>query len=50
MEINKKIEQVFTAFKVDHIWTDEKEVYLTEKENCRKVSRNEISNQTKSKK
>lgn len=50
MEINKKIEQVFAAFNVDHVWTDEKEVFLTEKENCRKVSKNEVINQSKIKK
>ena len=41
--IEVKIEKTFDAFPgVDHVWTDETEVYFDERANCRKVSRSEF--------
>lgn len=44
MEIEEKILKVFEAFAVDHVWTDETEVYFDERANCRKVTRTESIN------
>ena len=41
--MEEKIKNVFEGFPgVTHVWTDDKEVYFDERENCRKVTREEF--------